>query len=286
MFIAEVSSNHAQDLNRCLDFIKASYEIGCDAVKFQMFTLDQLFSKEARESNPEFEKRRNWELPEEFLPILKSKCDELGILFSCTPFYIDAVDLLKPHVDFFKIASYELLWDDLLIKIASTQKKVILSTGMANMKEILHAVKILKSHGATEIEILHCISGYPTPLEDCNLSAIETLRNETGLDVGWSDHSVNAIVIFEAVTRWGASSVEFHLDLDGLGDEYKTGHCWLPQDIAKVIKICRDPKIITGTGEKVAKDSEKFDRKWRADPADGLRPLVSTRNELAKFKRN
>lgn len=280
MFIAEVSSNHAQDLNRCIAFIEKSFEIGCEAVKFQMFKLDQLFSVEAREANPEFEKRRDWELPEDYLPILKAKCDELGILFSCTPFYLDAVALLKPYVDFYKVASYELLWDDLLIEVASTQKKVILSTGMADMGEILHAVNVLRTHGATDIELLHCISGYPTPLEDCNLSAIETLHKQTGLKVGWSDHSVNPIVIFEAVTRWRASSVEFHLDLDGLGDEFKTGHCWLPDEISQVIKICRDPSLISGDGKKTAKDSEKFDRKWRADPADGLRPLMSTRREL------
>jgi sialic acid synthase SpsE len=280
MFIAEVSSNHAQDLNRCIAFIEKSHEIGCDAVKFQMFKLEQLFSVEARIANPDFEKRRNWELPEDYLPILKAKCDELGILFSCTPFYLDAVALLQPYVDFYKVASYELLWDDLLIEVASTQKKIILSTGMANMDEILHAVNVLRTHGATDIELLHCISGYPTPLEDCNLSAIETLHKQTGLDVGWSDHSVNPIVIYEAVTRWRASSVEFHLDLDGLGDEFKTGHCWLPDEISQVIKICREPSLISGDGIKTAKDSEKFDRKWRADPSDGLRPLVSTRSEL------
>ena len=91
--------------------------------------------------------------------------------------------------------------------------------------------------------------------------------------------------MFEATTRWGASSIEFHLDLDGLGDEYKTGHCWLPDEISQVIKICKDPSLISGDGKKIAKASEQFDRNWRADPSDGLRPLISTRSTLLDSRR-
>lgn len=279
-FISEVSSNHAGSIDRCIEFIKVSKEIGCDAVKFQMFKLDDLFSVEARRARPEFELRRAWELPVSFLGPLKEACEEHSIDFSCTPFYLSAVSEMEPYVDFYKIASYELLWLDLLAEVAHTGKRVILSTGMANLDEIDTAVEHLQKNGAKNIELLHCISGYPTPLADCNLAAIETLRNRYKLKVGWSDHSVNPFVVERAINKWEASTIEFHLDLDGAGDEFKTGHCWLPNDMEKVIKTLKSNADIDGSGVKTAAASEMFDRDWRADPSDGLRPLIKTRATL------
>lgn len=279
-FISEVSSNHASSLERCIKFIEVSKRIGCDAVKFQLFKLDELFSKEAIKSNPNFEERRSWELPLSFLPSLKEACDENEIDFSCTPFYLEAVEELESYVSFYKIASYELLWNDLLERVAKTGKKVILSTGMANLEEIDRAVEHLNKHNVSEFELLHCISGYPTPIKECNLSAIETMRERYGVKVGFSDHSVNPVVISRAVNTWDASTIEFHLDLEGKGDEFKTGHCWLPNEMEKVIFATKNTKEIDGNGEKVASSSEEFDRGWRADPTDGLRPLLLTRKNL------
>lgn len=115
---------------------------------------------------------------------------QVDIEFSCTPFYIDAVRELEPYVDFYKIASYELLWDDLLVACARTGKRVVISTGMATMPEILHAVNVLKLNGSSAPVLLHCTSAYPTPHEEANLAAIETIRHATGCEVGWSDHTV------------------------------------------------------------------------------------------------
>jgi len=125
---------------------------------------------------------------------------------------------------------------------------------------------------------MHCTSGYPTPVEQCNLAAIETIREATGARTGWSDHSVSPAVIARAVHRWGAAMVEFHLDLDGTGAEYGAGHCWLPEQIAPVIEAIRVGATADGTGEKVPVDAEAADRPWRADPADGLRPMRSIRS--------
>lgn len=279
-FIAEVSSNHHQDIERCLEFIDVSAKILCDSVKFQLFKLDELFSPEARFARPEFEERRSWELPVEFLPILKKRCESKGIKFSCTPFYIEAVEELEPFVDFYKIASYELLWVDLIIEVARTGKDLVLSTGMATIEEIGTALEIFRNYSDSHVSLLHCVSGYPTPVKDCNLAAIETIRDRFGVEVGWSDHSKNASVIQRAVSKWGASLVEFHLDLDGSGDEFKTGHCWLPNEIREVIDSVRNFSDMDGDGEKVPRQSEVFDRGWRADPSDGRRPLLSTRKAL------
>jgi len=281
-FISEVSSNHSQSIDRSLEFIDQSAAVGCDAVKFQLFKTEMLFSKEVFESNPETIKRKQWELPIEFLPVLSQRCKEKGIQFSCTPFYIDAVDELNQYIDFFKIASYELLWDDLIIACVKTGKPLILSTGMATMDEIRHAVEITNKNGCQNLTLLHCTSAYPTPYEEANLAAIATLRNEFGCKVGWSDHTVDSGVINRAINRWGAEVVEFHMDLEGAGEEFESGHCWLPKNIGDVIKQVRHGLIADGEGIKNPSVSELPDRNWRTDPSDGLRPMKSIRDTLEK----
>jgi N-acetylneuraminate synthase len=150
---------------------------------------------------------------------------------------------------------------------------VVLSTGMATMDEIRHAVAVLRRANATDITLLHCVSAYPTPAAEANLSAIAVIREATGCKVGWSDHTRRPAVIERAVHRWNASAVEFHLDLDGNGAEYAAGHCWLPEEIAPVIARIRESIVADGTGFKEPQPAELADRDWRADPQDGMRPL-------------
>ncbi len=284
-FIAEVSSNHNRELNRSLAFVETAAKIGCSAVKFQLFRLQELFAPEILARSNIHRQRKTGELPVEFLPALATRCHEVSIQFACTPFYLDAVEELSPYVDFYKIASYELLWDDLLLACASTGKPVVLSTGMATLAEVQRAVTVLRSAGCADLTLLHCISGYPAPLGDCNLKAIETLRQTCNCPVGWSDHSMSPSVIFRAVHRWSATMVEFHLDLEGKGKEYPTGHCWLPGQIEPVIKMVQEGFRADGNGKKMPAPSELDDRDWRADPIDGLRPFMRIR-EKWKQKRS
>jgi len=278
-FIAEVSSNHHRNLSRSMDFIDAAANAGCSAVKFQLFKIDQLFSREILDRSEQHRKRKEWELPLEFVPQLAHRCYEVGIDFSCTPFYLDAVSELEPYVAFYKIASYELLWDGLLAACARTGKPVILSTGMATIDEIGHAVNVLKQNGCSSPTLLHCTSAYPTPYREANLAAIETIRQATGCDVGWSDHTVEPAVIYRAVHRWGAQVIEFHLDLDGKGEEFGAGHCWLPDQIGEVIREVNKGIEADGNGIKEPVPSELPDRLWRADPSDGLRPMKEIRDQ-------
>ncbi len=277
LFVAEVSSNHNKDLNRCLRFIDTAVNIGCDAVKFQLFKIDKLFAPEVLAKSEEHNRRRHWELPLEFLPSISDHCKKMGIDFGCTPFYLKAVEELLPYVCFYKIASYELLWDDLLIKCARTGKPMVLSTGMATMEEIAHAVNVLRGNGCEDLTLLHCVSSYPVPSEECNLAVIETIRRRFRCRVGWSDHSSSPAVIYRAVHRWAASFVEFHLDIDGEGEEFSFGHCWLPDDIRVVIQHVKEGFDADGSGIKEPALSELADRDWRRDPSDGLRPLISIR---------
>ncbi len=276
-FIAEVSSNHNCDLARALAFVDAAADAGCDAVKFQLFRVDSLFAPEIVRRSEAVRRRRDWELPLEFLQPLAARCHSRGLQFMCTPFYLAAVDELLPYVDAFKISSYELLWDDLLSACAATGKRVILSTGMATLDEVTHAVEVLRQSDAVDLTLLHCVSKYPAPADECNLAVIETLRTEYGCRVGWSDHSVDSGVVQRAVNRWGAETIEFHFDLDEAGEEYAGGHCWLPAQVASLIAGSDRGVEADGSGIKEPAPSEMDERTWRADPSDGLRPLRNIR---------
>ena len=172
LFIAEASSNHGRDLGRARAFVDAAADAGCDAVKFQLFKIDRMFAPEILALSPKHRERREWELPLAHLAPLAEHCSARKIRFSCTPFYVEAVAELEPYVDFYKVASYELLVDPLLRTCAATGKPMILSTGMATMDEITHAANVLKDARARDITLLHCVSAYPTPAREANLSAI------------------------------------------------------------------------------------------------------------------
>ena len=287
LFIAEISSNHNGDLNRCKELIDATHEAGCDGVKFQLFKIRELFSEEAIRKKPELLKRIEWELKEEIIPELASYAKNKGLLFSCTPFYIEGVKSLTSYVDFFKIASYELLWKDLFNACANTGKPLVFSTGMSTPDEIASALDTLKGSRVKEILILHCNSAYPTPINHVNLSVIKTLREKfadylpgKAIEFGWSDHTVSDSVVINSVLKYDSKMVEFHIDLDGSGYEFQSGHCWLPNQIKKVISILNEAKLAEGNPEINPSPSELIEREWRADPSDGLRPLLTTRAKI------
>ena len=282
-FVAEVSSNHNRSIDRAMKFVKASADSGFDAVKFQLFKVDELFAPEILKNSEEHQNRRLWELPLDFVPELSNFAHELGLQFGATPFYLDAVEELNPWVDFYKVASYEILWEALLSKCGQTGKPVVVSSGMASLEEVKSAVKVLRLAGCSEITVLHCSSAYPTPRKQANLAAIKTLRSELGVPVGWSDHTRDRAVVMRATQKWGASFVEMHLDLDRSGSEYEAGHCWLPEEAREVIDLVRQGLEADGTGEKVPNPAELPDLEWRRDPTDGLRPMKSARITAAQL---
>ncbi len=282
-FMAEVSSNHHRDLGRCLAFVDAAAAIGCDAIKFQLFRVRELFAPEILAASAPHRERAQWELPIAYLEPLAERARAHGLLFACTPFDLDAVATLAPFVDLYKIGSYELLWHELLAACAARDRPVVLSTGMADEPEVAAAFEVLARSGAREVGLLHCVSAYPTPPAEANLAAMERLRAlgrahpEVRISVGWSDHSVEPGVIHRAVHRFGAEWIEFHLDLEGRGAEYAAGHCWLPREIGEVIRAVRVAMVADGVADKRPAASELAERDWRADPGDGLRPFQHVR---------
>lgn len=277
-FIAEVSSNHNLSLNRCKRIIQEAKNSGFDAVKFQLFKIEGLFHESILKKSKSHRQRKKWELPLYFIPQLKKECVKNKIKFGCTPFYLSAVDELKPYVDFFKISSYEILWEDLLIKCAKTKKPIIISTGMANFKEVSNAIKILKLNGAKKIYLLHCVSEYPANYKNLNLNSINFLREKFKIPIGWSDHTRDALIIKEIIDFYKVNIIEFHIDLDTKGYEYKQGHCWLPNEIKKITNFYNNKKVIKGFKFKKPSEVEILERDWRADPSDGLRPLKKIRD--------
>jgi N-acetylneuraminate synthase len=272
-FIAEVCSNHNGSIERAKTLIATAAKVGCTAVKFQLFRLDKLFAPEvlASQEYKFLEKRRTWELPLEWLPQLREWCIERKMEFGCTPFYPEAVDQLLPYVDFFKVASYNLLDLTLIRRVAATGKPVILSTGMGSSEEIRDALVALNG---SKYELLHCISEYPT--KSYNLSRFKALRQMCGA-VGWSDHTVDPAAMYYFYSQ-DARTFEFHLDLDGEGWEYGIGHCWLPEQIRPVISTIQKMEQIKSDYGEV--EAEGIERWWRADPVDGLRPLMEIRKRL------
>lgn len=278
-FIAEVSSNHNANLERCFKFIDISKKIGCDAVKFQLFRIDQLFHESVLKKRKDIKLRKKWELPINFIKKISEYCKKKKILFGCTPFYLDAVDQLYPYIDFYKIASYELLWDDLFIKCIKKKKPIIFSTGMANNNEIIKKINLFKNNNFKKYSILHCVSSYPAPLESINLNSINYLRKLTNnkIRIGWSDHTKNSGIIYKAIFEHKAEIIEFHIDLDKKGKEFKFNHCWLPKEMEEIINVIKKDKLISGKLKKIVSASEIIEKNWRADKIDGLRPLKKIR---------
>lgn len=289
-FVAEVCSNHNRDLGRALDFVDAAASAGCGAVKFQQFEIDRLFAPEAIARDAKLALRRGWELPPSFHERLAERARRRGIQFASTPFHLGAIEDLRPWVDFYKISSYQVLWLDFLRAVAATEKPVVLATGMATIAEVRAAVGALRGGGCRDLTLLHCVSSYPTRPEESNLAAIQALREEFGVPVGWSDHTADPTVLLRAVRRFGAEMVEFHMDLDRQGVEYGFGHCWLPAEITSVVRSARRPAPVAaaspldGPKHKRPQPSELEERGWRTDPSDGLRPTLAVRASLGQAK--
>ena len=283
-YIAEISSNHNSSLIRCKKFIDIAKISGFDSVKFQLFKIEKLFHNSILKKSKKHRLRKKWELSESFLPKLSLHAKKKGLNFGCTPFFYDAVEILEPYVDFFKIASYELLRLDLIERCIQTKKHIIFSIGMANQKEVIEVLKLFKKKKYDNFSIMACSSIYPTAPNECNLNNIRTLRNLTNkigfkkkIKIGWSDHSKSEAVLYRAFHKFNIDMLEAHIDLDGKGYEYKSRHCWLPDEILKVFNNVNQGKIADGKNKIIPRKREKSERNWRADPVDGLRPIRKIR---------
>ena len=217
--IAEAGSNHNGDLKTAIELVHRAGESGADAVKFQDFTLQSLFSATHYEQALGL-KDKGWRLAVEQLSMkpewhdtLASAAQTAGIHYFSTPFSMEAVDSLDDFVPFYKVASGDITHSSLLVKIASKGKGVFLSTGASRLDEIEAAVEILDRRDLPFICIMHCIMLYPPPDESLHLNFIDTLGSRFDRTIGFSDHSLDAEASIIAVSK-GVRAVEKHFTLD------------------------------------------------------------------------
>lgn len=227
IIIAEAGVNHNGNYEIAKQMVVAAKEAGADFVKFQTAVPElvmsvfapkaeyQLTTTDAEESQLEMARAIHLTL-DKYKP-LKAYCDEVGIKFLSTPFDMVSIDTLAElDMEFFKIPSGEITNYPYLKKIAALRKPVILSTGMCEMEEIEAAIDVLTEDGylsKEELIILHCNTEYPTPYHDVNLLAMQTIAEQTGVKVGYSDHT-NGIEVPVAAVALGAKVIEKHFTLD------------------------------------------------------------------------
>jgi N,N'-diacetyllegionaminate synthase len=267
--IAEAGVNHNGSLELAKRLVDVAADAGADAVKFQTFKAANIVSKTAAkatyqkqttaENESQFEMIRKLELDVAAHRELFAYCRERGILFLSTPFDRDSIDLLAElGLEIYKIPSGEITDLPYLRHIGGLKKRVILSTGMANFGEIEAALDILIAAGTARenITVLHANTEYPTPMEDVNLRAMQSISQAFNVKVGYSDHTLG-IEIPIAAAAIGAEVVEKHFTLDRTmeGPDHKAS--LEPVELKAMVSAIRNIEIALGTGIKKPSASER-----------------------------
>ncbi|MFA6096751.1 MAG: N-acetylneuraminate synthase [Candidatus Paceibacterota bacterium] len=265
--IAEAGVNHNGNVKIAKKLIDEAKKAGADAIKFQTFRTEDLVTRNTRmaryqkknlgtQENSQFEMLKRLELSHENFMDLKDHCRKRRTIFLSTAHSENEIDFLDTIVGAHKIASGDLTNIPFLQKIAKTLKPMILSTGMGTMKEIREAIDSIKQAGNDKIAVLHCTTNYPCPLNEVNLRAMLSIQEETGLIVGYSDHTegINTSVLAAAM---GAKIIEKHFTLDkGMrGPDHKASI--ETEELARMVIAIRETEMILGNGIKTPTRSEK-----------------------------
>ena len=266
--IAEAGVNHNGDINLAKKLIDAAVEAGVDAVKFQTWKTELLVTQDAKQAEYQeenigkeqfqYDMLKELELSYPEFIELKEYCDNKNIIFMSTPDEIESANFLTNIQDIFKIGSSEVTNLPYLRHIGSLQKKVILSTGMADIGEIEDALNVLVEAGTKkdDITVLHANTMYPTPMEDVNLRAMVTIGKTFDVAYGYSDHTLGIEVPIAAVAL-GAKVIEKHFTLDKNmeGPDHKAS--LEPDELKAMVKAIRNIEIALGSSIKKPSKSEK-----------------------------
>lgn len=283
--IAEAGVNHNGSFVMAKELIRVAKEAGADAVKFQTFKAENLVTKDAQqasyqienlgEATSQFEMLKKLELSfNEFIQ-LQQYCKELHIEFLSTPFDMESVDFLLDEltIETVKIPSGELTNAPFIYYIATKRKPIILSTGMATLEDIHEALAFI-AYGLACLEpitiekvqqfyrtdkakvllnqyvtLLHCTTQYPAPFETINLQAMQQMKSEFNLPIGFSDHS-EGIVVPAAAVALGATVIEKHFTLDKSLEGPDHIASLNPTELKEMVQAIRQVEIALGTGEK------------------------------------
>ena len=269
--VAEIGCNHNGCVNLAKKMIDVAQKCGVDAVKFQTFNAESLISKYAPkaeyqkrntgEADTQLEMTRKLELSHEEYLLLREYAMMKGLEVFSTPFDLESIDFLYSiGQKIWKIPSGEITNLPYLEKIGEMdvkEKKILLSTGMANKEEILYAIRILQRKKKNEITILHCNTEYPTPDEDVNISAIIDLKKTfSEFKIGFSDHSVGYTAAIMAMA-YGVSVIEKHFTLDKNMDGPDHKASATPNELYQLVNEVRRAEIMLGCRKKIVTESEK-----------------------------
>lgn len=265
--IAEAGVNHNGSLELAKKLVDSAKDSGADCIKFQTFIAKNIASKNADKAEYQKQQINSDESQLEMLSKLEltfnefvelnEYCNSKKIEFLSTAFDFESIDFLKSlNMKKWKIPSGDITNLTYLIKIAKLNKPVILSTGMSTMDDIRKAIHVLRDNGSGEITVLHCTTEYPTPFEDVNLKAMETIYKEFDVSVGYSDHT-RGIEIPIAAAAMGATVIEKHFTLDRNmeGPDHKAS--LEPAELKAMVSAIRNVEKAIGTGEKKPAESEK-----------------------------
>lgn len=269
LIIAEAGVNHNGDFELACRLADAAKAAGADIVKFQTGVPEKVISTFAEQAEyqtantgrkeSQLDMVRRIMLPASDFRPLRDYCRRIGIEFLSTPFDLDSIDTLRPlEMDAVKVPSGEITNLPYLRKIAGMGLPVIMSTGMSRLGEVDDALEVLTGAGVplSEITLLHCNTEYPTPYEDVNLRAMQTLRDAFGVKVGYSDHT-RGIEVPVAAVALGASVIEKHFTLDRNmeGPDHKAS--LEPAELKQMVESIRHIEAALGDGRKRVSNSER-----------------------------
>lgn len=266
--IAEAGVNHNGDITLAKQLIDVASKAGADAVKFQTFKAERLVCKNTQKAEyqkaagdadeSQLEMIKKLELDRDTHIALETYCRQKGLIFLSTPFDLESIDLLEElGLGIYKIPSGEITNLPYLKKIGSLNKRVILSTGMADLGEIEDALDILVASGTARenITVLHANTQYPTPMEDVNLKAMVTIGHTFMVSYGYSDHTLGIEVPIAAVAL-GASVIEKHFTLDKMMEGPDHRSSLEPSELISMVKAIRHIEMALGEGVKRPTPSE------------------------------
>lgn len=284
--IAEAGVAHFGVLEKAFQLVDLAASSGADAVKFQIFNSEAMISGASNEWR---ERMRSRELPYEDFIKIKEHCAHRGI-----PFFATAHD--EPSLDFlaslnppvFKIGSGELANWPFLEKIGALEKPVILSTGMYSLEDVEQALEVFKNVGNRDIALLHCVTSYPVPPNEVNLTAMTTIKKTFETVTGYSDHTKGHHFPLAAVAL-GAKIIEKHITLDY---DVPNAQDWKvscgASDLPIMIEQIREIEAGLGTGRKEVGDAERHNLEWARKSVVAARDIsaneIISREHLA-FKR-
>ncbi|MBM3836657.1 MAG: hypothetical protein FJ398_01635 [Verrucomicrobia bacterium] len=253
LLVAEIGNNHEGDPRLALELVQAAAESGAGAVKVQVIRPDRLVN---RSQAARIKQLSRFRLPHSVFADLAAAANAKGVLFMASAFDEQSLDEISDLVAAVKIASGDLDFWPLLARAARLGKPIFLSTGTWSLPEINVAVNEIARHLPREqslssrLALLHCVSMYPTPLQEANLRAIQTLRAEFGLTVGYSDHTLGIEAALLALAL-GSRIIEKHFTLDKKRDSFRDHALSAdPEDLRRLAAITRNADAILGNGEK------------------------------------